>query len=45
MDMDAKHTPKQGKIMVRMSGKRVDSADGMIVLEGYFRSITDVAGV
>lgn len=37
--------PKQGKIMVRMSGKRVNSADGTIVLEGYFRRITDVAGV
>lgn len=36
--------PKQGKIMVRMSGKRVKNADGMIVLEGYYRSITDVAG-
>ncbi|MBQ7767907.1 MAG: EAL domain-containing protein [Oscillospiraceae bacterium] len=36
--------PQFGEIMVRMSGKRVDNADGMVVLEGYYRSITDIVG-
>lgn len=39
------HHPQLGDIKVRMSGKRVNNADGMIVLEGYCRSITDVTGV
>ncbi len=39
------HHPILGDTMIRMSGKRVNNADGMIVLEGYYRSITDVAGV
>lgn len=36
--------PTLGEVMVRMSGKRVNDADGKAVLEGYFRIITDVAG-
>lgn len=36
--------PQFGEIMVRMGGKRVDNADGMVVLEGYYRSITDIVG-
>ena len=35
--------PEQGDVMVRFSGKRVNDADGMIVLEGYYRIITDAA--
>ena len=34
---------KLGDVMVRLSGKRVSSLDGMVVLEGYHRIITDVA--
>lgn len=34
--------PNLGGIMVRMSGKRANNSDGMIVLEGYYRNITDV---
>ena len=34
--------PQFGDIMVRFSGKRVNNSDGMIVLEGYYRMITDV---
>ena len=33
-----------GDAMVRFSGKRVQNADGMAVLEGYCRIITDVTG-
>ena len=33
-----------GDVMVRFSGKRVHNADGMVVLEGYYRIITDVTG-
>lgn len=33
-----------GDVMVRLSGKRVKNSDGLIVLEGYHRIITDVAG-
>lgn len=33
-----------GDVMTRFSGKRVNNSDGMIVLEGYCRIITDVAG-
>ena len=36
--------PNLGNVMVRMSGKRVNNSDGMTVLEGYCRIITDVAG-
>ena len=36
--------PKFGDVMVHMSGKRVNNADGMIVLEGYYRIMTDVTG-
>lgn len=37
--------PTLGDVMVRFSGKRVNDADGMIVLEGYYRIITNVTGV
>lgn len=30
---------KQGEVFVRFSGKRVKNADGMIILEGYYRNI------
>ncbi len=33
-----------GDIMVRFSGKRAKDADGMVVLEGYSRIVTNVAG-
>lgn len=33
-----------GDVKVRFSGKRVNNSDGMIVLEGYQRIITDIAG-
>lgn len=33
-----------GDVMIRLSGRRVKDSDGMIVLEGYHRIITDVAG-
>lgn len=33
-----------GDVMVRFSGKRVKNSDGMIVLEGYHRIITNVTG-
>lgn len=33
-----------GDVMVRLSGRRVNDSDGMIILEGYHRIITDVAG-
>ena len=36
--------PNLGNVMVRMSGKRVNNSDGMTILEGYCRIITDVAG-
>ena len=36
--------PQSGEVMVRFSGKRVNNSDGMIVLEGYYRMITDVIG-
>lgn len=36
--------PNLGDVMVRMSGKRVNNSDGMSVLEGYYRIITDVTG-
>jgi len=36
--------PELGDVMVRFSGKRVNNSDGMIVLEGYYRIITDVIG-
>ncbi len=36
--------PILGDVMVRFSGKRVKNSDGMIVLEGYHRIITDVTG-
>lgn len=35
---------KLGDVMVRFSGKRVQNTDGMTVLEGYCRIITDVTG-
>ena len=35
--------PKLGDVMVRFSGKRVNDADGMVVLEGYYRIINDAA--
>lgn len=38
------HHPKLGETMVRMSGKRVNNADGMVVIEGYYRSITEIVG-
>ena len=34
--------PERGDVMVRFSGKRVNGSDGMVVLEGYYRMITDV---
>jgi EAL domain-containing protein (putative c-di-GMP-specific phosphodiesterase class I) len=36
--------PQLGDVRVRFSGKRVNNSDGMIVLEGYYRIITDVIG-
>lgn len=33
-----------GDVMIRLSGRRVKDSDGMIVLEGYHRIITDVTG-
>ena len=36
--------PQHGEVMVRFSGKRVNDSDGMIVLEGYYRMITDLIG-
>ena len=33
-----------GDVMVHLSGRRVNDSNGMIVLEGYHRIITDVAG-
>ncbi len=33
-----------GDVMIRFSGKRVNNSDGMIVLEGYQRIITNLAG-
>ena len=36
--------PKEGEVMLRFSGKRVNEVDGMIILEGYCRIITDVIG-
>lgn len=36
--------PQLGEVRVRFSGKRVNNSDGMIVLEGYYRIITDVIG-
>jgi hypothetical protein len=35
--------PKLGDVMVRFSGKRVNDADGMVILEGYYRIINDAA--
>jgi len=37
--------PVLGDVMVRLSGKRVNDSDGMIVIEGYHRIITNVTGV
>ena len=34
--------PTLGEVMVRMSGKRVNNSNGMAVLEGYCKIITDV---
>ena len=36
--------PTLGDVMVRFSGKRVNDTDGMIVLEGYYRIVTNVTG-
>ena len=36
--------PQLGDVMVHFSGKRVKDSDGMIVLEGYYRMITDLIG-
>ena len=36
--------PGLGDVMVRFSGKRVNDSDGMIVLEGYYRIITNATG-
>ena len=36
--------PELGETMVRMSGKRVNNAGGMVVLEGYCRNITEIVG-
>ncbi|MBQ8498135.1 MAG: EAL domain-containing protein [Clostridia bacterium] len=36
--------PVLGEVIVRCSGKRVSDADGMIVLEGYHRIISNVEG-
>ncbi len=38
------HHPTLGEVLVRSSGKRVKDADGMVVLEGYHRILTDVEG-
>ena len=35
----------QGDIFVRFSGKRVKNADGMIVLEGYYRNIPYITDI
>lgn len=37
--------PILGDVMVRFSGKRVNDSDGMVVLEGYCRIVTNVSGV
>jgi hypothetical protein len=36
--------PRLGDVMVRFSGKRVKGSDGKIVLEGYYRIITNITG-
>ena len=35
--------PTLGDVMMRFSGKRAKDSDGMIVLEGYSRIVTNVA--
>ena len=35
----------QGDVLVRFSGKRVKSLEGMIILEGYYRNITNVTSL
>ncbi len=37
--------PILGDVMVRCSGRRVKNADGMVVLEGYHRIISDLEGI
>ena len=37
--------PTLGDVMVRFSGKRVNDSDGMVVLEGYCRIVTNVSGI
>lgn len=36
--------PHIGEVMIRFSGKRVNNSEGMILLEGYCKVITDVTG-
>lgn len=36
--------PRLGEVMVRFSGKQVQNADAMAVLEGYYRITTDITG-
>ena len=36
--------PNLGEVSVRFSGRRVQDADGMVVIEGYHRILTDVEG-
>ncbi|MBQ8249874.1 MAG: EAL domain-containing protein [Clostridia bacterium] len=37
--------PTLGTVTVRCSGRRVEDADGMVVLEGYHRILSDVEGI
>lgn len=39
------HHPVLGSVVVRCSGRRVNDVDGMIILEGYHRILSDVEGV
>ena len=43
VDYTWKH-PLMGNVMVRYSGKRVQNTEGVVVAEGYFRVINNVAG-
>ena len=36
--------PKLGEVMVRSNGRRVEDADGMTVLEGYHRIVSNIEG-
>lgn len=43
VDYTWKH-PLMGNVMVRYSGKRVQNTEGVVVAEGYFRVINNLAG-